>query len=160
MSIQSTAAYLVSSWLRNHCPAKTCQQRSYEHDASSQCGSFLGKLSALQRGYIHILGTERVFAALVSKLLAGCLLRDLLHLYAYKRQKLYQTVDIAYIWYVVYDYLFLCQQDRTDHLQGFVLRSLRLYVAFQSVSSYYFETTHLLYCFLAYFLLLMLVPWG
>ena len=54
----------------------------------------------------------------------------------------HQLDEIVYIQYVrdvMHNYFFICQQCGTDDLQHFILGSLRMNVAFQAMSSLYYE---------------------
>jgi len=105
--------------------AEACQQRTDGEHRPPQCGALAHELVAAQVFQVHLVGLEGIAA-----LAAGC------HLHVDVAQQLDQVVHVEDVGNVADLHLVAREQRGRDHLQGFVLGSLRRYLSFEQVPAF------------------------
>ena len=125
MCVESATAYLVATWLRHHCLAEPCQQRADEHNRAAQACTAVYVLVAVDVVEVHVVGLEREAAHAIA-----CYAHTHIH------KLVYEVVHVGNVGYVFNGHLLGGEQRCANLLQHFVLGSLRVYFAFESVSSF------------------------
>ena len=128
VGIQSPASYLVAARFGNQGFAEACHHRSHQHDGAAQAGTPFQELVAFQVVEIYVCGAEAVGV--------DAFLR---HLDAHVPHQLDEVVHVQDVRDVVYGHLFGSEQCGADDLQYLVLRSLRIDVSGEAVSSFDYE---------------------
>ena len=136
MGVQPPASYLVTPWLRHQCAPIAGKQRTHKHDGTPQSRSLMGKLVALQRIQIHLVGLKLIAATIREE---GVVVVEPAHLHPQQLQQINEPVHIADVGYILNNHPLTSQQHSTQHLQRLILRPLGLNVAMQLVASLYFE---------------------
>ncbi len=134
MGVDPAAADLVSARLREISTAEAGQKRSDNHHRTTELGAFSDKVPACNIFSINLIRLKSI----LSLLMAGDL-----DAHPFKQKD--KIPYIQNLRNVFNGHRLPGQKNRTDNLQGFILRPLRPYRATQFVAAFYYERTHSYY---------------